>query len=191
MLNNSFIIQKWKTMFWVTRYALLINYIYHHDKQYRKSHSKVKLLYDKFKCFYKRTGHWIGKIIGSRFPMDELRSNWWCHKYIIYILLKIKIILIYIYEIKFLITFHFFYINVLLCQILLNRICIIFKYKNKIIIFNFIHASTIYAFYYFKILKIIILINSYYFLYLLLIIITKINMNINRRHYIIKFWKEH
>ena len=37
-------------------------------------------------------------------------------------------------KLKFLITFHFFYINVLLCQILLNRICIIFKYKKKIII---------------------------------------------------------
>ena len=34
---------------------------------------------------------------------------------------------------------------------MLNRIYIIFKYKKKTIILNFIHVSTIYEFYYFKI----------------------------------------
>ena len=50
--------------------------------------------------------------------------------------------------------------NVLIYQILLNRICIIFKYEKKIIIFNFIYVYM--HFIIFK-LKIIIVINSYYF----------------------------
>ena len=40
-------------------------------------------------------------------PVVEPRSNRWCHKYIIYILLKLKIILKNLYNIK-IIAFHFF-----------------------------------------------------------------------------------